>query len=117
MSEKEGRVIKMGGLIPKLLTANELARGFWFGCALAFLSVCIAIVVIKPNLLKGEGGSFTVGPVNEGAGGRWWSRRTGTGHFSFPGLIVKTRNFFSEKNMCLGVAIKKDGKGDNEEEI
>jgi hypothetical protein len=73
MSEKEGRVIKMGGLIPKLLKANELAIGFWFGCALAFLSVCVAIVAIKPGLWKGGGGGFTVGAAAEGAGGRWWS--------------------------------------------
>ena len=73
MTEREGRVIKMGGLLPKLMKANELAIGFWLGCALAFLSVCVGVVVIKPSFWEGGDVQFSTGEGSDVEGGRWWT--------------------------------------------
>jgi hypothetical protein len=46
MSKKAGAVVKLDGPIPKILSANEAAIGFWFGCAMVFLGVSLTALAL-----------------------------------------------------------------------
>ena len=60
LKKREGRVVKMGGLIPRLLRAHEAAIGFWFGCALVFFAICVTSLVIQPEV---SAGNFTTNDI------------------------------------------------------
>ncbi|GMH47500.1 hypothetical protein TrVE_jg4874 [Triparma verrucosa] len=62
MTKKAGRVVKLGGLIPKLLNAHEAAIGFWLGCALVFLAVCICSLTLAVDT---SAGNFTSDSGND----------------------------------------------------
>ncbi|GMH53588.1 hypothetical protein TL16_g01484 [Triparma laevis f. inornata] len=62
MTQREGRVVKMGGLIPKLLKAHEAAIGFWLGCALVFFAVCVVSLILSVDTTAGN---FTTSGGNE----------------------------------------------------